>query len=502
MKRLYFLLLLWIPLFLWSYPKYEMRGAWIATVANIDWPSQSNLSTQEQQDEMIAILDSLEKAHFNAVFFQIRPCGDAFYESEIEPWSKYLSGRQGVEPADFYDPLAFVCNEAHKRCIEVHAWINPYRILNSNRIEELYTDHLYHRHPEYFIKYASKWYFNPGLEQTQYYLNRVVEDIVSRYDIDAIHMDDYFYPYPVNGLEFKDYSTYQRYPRGFTNIEDWRRDNVTSIVKLLSSTIKRIKPWVEFGISPFGVWRNYSIDKTGSYSQAGITNYDDLYADINLWMKDSLIDYVVPQLYWSIGRKDVDYVTLLGWWRNHSRTVSMYSGMAIYKLGDSNLGKAWNRGNEICRQLDVNRETQRVNGQVMYPVHSILKDTKGILDSLKNIYYLYPSIVPPCLHIPSGKTVQPANMRVEKLGKRRYLFWDEVYDNGGYEVAYYIVYLFPGEQVGDISNPVYIYTKTIDTVVDLSQLEKELDGQWTFVVTAINRFKQESEVERCITLSL
>ena len=279
------------------------RGAWIATVANIDWPSVEAVGDKEkQQAEMVWILDSLASLGINAVIFQVRPTADALYYSKYEPTSHWLMGTQGDSLT--WDPLEWTIEEAHKRNMEVHVWLNPYRVnLAKTDTSEICADHIWRQHPEWFWCYAKQWYFDPGLPITREWICTIVQDIVSRYDIQAIHMDDYFYPYPQGKQPLPDMKTFEHFPRGFTDIRDWRRDNVNMAIQAISQTIKECKPEVEFGISPFGVWRNADVDSTGSATKAGITNYDDLYADIRLWIREGWIDYVLPQLYWEIGKK-------------------------------------------------------------------------------------------------------------------------------------------------------------------------------------------------------
>ena len=336
MKRLLFFISLFLVVLQGNaQPKFEMRGAWIATVANIDWPKSPGLTVDEQKQQMIEILDTMQSLNMNSIVFQIRPTADAFYDSEHEPWSYFLNGEQGLAPEPYFDPLDFVIGEAHKRFIEVHVWLNPYRVLNNDNLSVLHKDHLYYRQPELFVKYGNQYYFNPGLDQTRTYLKTIVEDVVSRYDIDAIHFDDYFYPYRIAGQPFPDQNTFKAHPRGFTNIEDWRRNNVDLIIAELSEAIKAIKPWVEFGISPFGVWRNASKDPVrGSKTRAGQTNYDDLYADILKWLDEGTIDYVVPQLYWEIGKTVADYSILADWWSKYSFNRNLYIGLFTSYLGE------------------------------------------------------------------------------------------------------------------------------------------------------------------------
>ena len=317
---LLFVVLLFITTLSAQQSKREMRAVWVATVANIDWPSQRNLTSKAQREEMRAMLDEFARNNVNAIVLQIRPTADAFYPSELEPWSNWLTGKQGVRPNPYYDPLQFIIEEAHKRCIEVHVWLNPYRVLNSDNLGILNKNHLFYKNRELFVKYGDKYYFDPGLDETREFLNKVVEDVVERYDIDAVHFDDYFYPYRVANEEFPDAMTFKKNPRGFApnQRDDWRRNNVNMVIKELQQTIKSLKPWVEFGISPFGVWRNNTVDTKGSATRAGVQNYDDLYADILKWLKEGSIDYVAPQLYWEIGKKVADYEILAKWWSENS----------------------------------------------------------------------------------------------------------------------------------------------------------------------------------------
>ena len=273
------------------------RATWISTVSNIDFPRVADRGNYEaQKKHLVEMLDQLQAMNINAVVFQVRPTADALYKSKLEPWSHWLTGKQGV--AATYDPLELVCAEAHKRGIDVHVWINPYRVtIPGMNVENLAPNHIYHKHPEWFVKYGKQWYFNPALQETRDFLCQVVADLVSRYDIQAIHMDDYFYPYPISGEVFPDTTNFANDPRGFKNIGDWRRDNVNLAIKQVHETIISIKPEVQFGISPFGIWRNKKNDPRGSETN-GLQNYDQLYADILLWMEEGWIDYVVPQLYW------------------------------------------------------------------------------------------------------------------------------------------------------------------------------------------------------------
>lgn len=364
------------------------RGAWIATVANIDWPTPAAVGNDSlQKAEMTWILDSLESLGINAIIFQVRPTADALYYSEYEPTSHWLMGTQGA--ALTYDPLEWTIEEAHKRNMEVHVWLNPYRVnLAKTDTSIIAPNHIFRQHPEWFWSYAKQWYFDPGLPITREWICTVVQDIVSRYDIQAIHMDDYFYPYPQGKQALPDEATFAKYPRGFTDIRDWRRDNVNLAIQAISETIKECKPEVQFGISPFGVWRNADVDSTGSATKAGITNYDDLYADIRLWIKNGWIDYVLPQLYWEIGKKVADYEVLAHWWANEVKGTNckLYIGMAPYRLENASPKTPWGQGNEIGRQMELNRTIPEISGECFYSTRPLLRNPRGVCDTIRLIY--------------------------------------------------------------------------------------------------------------------
>ena len=368
--------------------RIAFKGAWIATVANIDWPSVEAVgNTEAQQAEMTFLLDSLSSLGINAIIFQVRPTSDALYYSELEPISHWLTGTQGAPLS--WDPLEWTINEAHKRHMEVHVWLNPYRVnLARTDTSILAANHIMRQHPEWFWEYAKQWYFDPGLDVTRDWICTIVQDIVTRYDIQAVHMDDYFYPYPVGGKPLPDSKTFHADPRGFDNIADWRRNNVNMAIQDIRRTIKACKPEVQFGISPFGVWRNASVDSTGSATTAGITNYDDLYADIRLWIKNGWIDYVLPQLYWEIGKKAADYEVLAHWWANEVRGTKckLYIGMAPYRLEGASAKTPWGQGNEIGRQMRLNRTIPEITGECFYSTRPLLRNPRHVCDTIQSFY--------------------------------------------------------------------------------------------------------------------
>ncbi len=378
---------------LWSFSvavfgQVTFRGAWIATVANIDWPSEAAIGDSvAQQHEMTFLLDSLYSLGLNAIIFQVRPTADALYRSSFEPSSHWLTGTQGSSLT--WDPLEWTIEEAHKRQMEVHVWLNPYRVnLAKTDTSVICADHIWKKHREWFWEYNKQWYFDPGLDVTREWICTIVQDIISRYDIQAIHMDDYFYPYPVGKKQLPDAETFARYPRGFTDIRDWRRNNVNMAIQEISATIRECKDSVEFGISPFGVWRNANVDSTGSATTAGITNYDDLYADIRLWIKNGWIDYVLPQLYWEIGKKAADYEVLAHWWANEVRGTNckLYIGMAPYRLEGAKKDTPWGQGNEIGRQMTLNRTIPEITGECFYSTRPLLRNPRGVCDTIRAIY--------------------------------------------------------------------------------------------------------------------
>lgn len=371
----------------------QFRAAWLSTVANIDWPSKAAIGhTQLQKEEMLSLLNQMQALHLNTVIFQVRPTADALYPSKLEPWSAWLTGKQGQNNDVNYDPLQFVVEEAHKRNMDVHVWINPYRVtLAQNKMEDLAATHLYRQHPERFWEYRGQWYFEPGLDETRQWLCNVVADLVTRYDIQGVHMDDYFYPYPDRKIALPDSLCFRANPRGFDNIEDWRRNNVNMAIQELHETIKRIKPEVQLGISPFGIWRNKANDPRGSETN-GLQNYDDLYADILLWMEKGWIDYVVPQLYWEIGKKVADHAILAEWWAQNCYNTKLYIGMSVGRMGvkhgkQADPNNPWQNGNEICRQMRLHQQIPQIQGEVFFSLKALLNNPVGLCDSLKNDFF-------------------------------------------------------------------------------------------------------------------
>ena len=384
-------------------PKYEFRAAWVATVANIDWPSRGNFDPARQKQEFIDLLDMHKRNGMNAVIVQVRPATDAFYPSEYEPWSQWLTGKQGRPPSPYYDPLQFMIEETHKRGMEFHAWCNPYRAELNIGSSSISATHVTRTHPAWFVKYGDKRYFDPGNKEGQEFVVKVIRDIVKRYDIDGMHFDDYFYPYRIPGKEFPDWNSYMKYGNGLTR-DDWRRSNTDSIIVKLSRAIKEENKNCRFGISPFGVWRNQDKDSLGSATTAGVTNYDDLYADIVLWLKNGWIDYVAPQLYWEFGHKAAPYEVLLDWWSKNTYGKHCYIGLGIYRAGSN---ASWKDPTLIPRQLTALRNTPNIQGAIYFSSKTFVRNPNGWSDSLQNNYYKYPALIPPMEWLENPTPVAP-----------------------------------------------------------------------------------------------
>jgi uncharacterized lipoprotein YddW (UPF0748 family) len=372
------------------HPKSEFRAVWIATVVNIDWPKAGADPIEKQKADFIEILNTYKKLNYNAVIVQIRSVGDAFYPSKLAPWSKYLTGKEGQAPSPDYDPLEWMITESHNRGFEFHAWLNPYRATMDLNTAVLSPTHDFYKHPEWMIKYGGKYYYNPALPDVQTHLIAVVDEVVKNYDIDAIHFDDYFYPYKVKGEEFNDSESFKKYGAGM-NLADWRRYNVNNFVKYCSYSIKKIKPWVQFGISPFGVWRNKSVDPRGSDTNSGQTNYDDLFADPMAWMENSWVDYILPQLYWSMDHRAASYSKLLKWWSENSINTAVYIGNGSYKI-NTDSDKRWNVPSEIPNQIDVTRSYKNIGGNAFFSAKSFVNRNKAVTDLLRDNQYKYPAL--------------------------------------------------------------------------------------------------------------
>ena len=363
--------------------KPEFRAVWVATVDNIDWPDSPTIYAHIQKAAFLKLLNMHQRNGMNAVIVQVRPAADAFYPSPFEPWSQWLTGVQGQAPFPYYDPLEFMITETHKRGMEFHAWMNPYRAVFSITNSSITATHITRQHPEWFITYGDKKYFDPGNKDVQRYVTNVVKDVVKRYHVDAVHFDDYFYPYRIAGKEFPDDAKYKQYGNGMSK-DTWRRSNTDSIIVMLGKAIKETNKKCRFGISPFGVWRNASVDSMGSNTKAGQTNYDDLYADILLWLRMGWIDYVTPQLYWEIDHKLADFNTLADWWAAHSYGKDCYIGIGYYR---ANSNAAWKDKTQLPKQIQKIRSLPALKGMAFYSSKVFEKNPNGWNDTLRLNYF-------------------------------------------------------------------------------------------------------------------
>ncbi|CAK7282284.1 conserved exported hypothetical protein [Streptomyces misionensis JCM 4497] len=375
----------------------EMRGVWMATVENRDWPSRPGLGVAAQRAELVAHLDRAVRNRLNTVILQVRPTADALWPSPYEPWSQFLTGTQGRDPG--WDPLGTAVREAHARGLQLHAWFNPYRIANHTDPGLLAPSHPARTHPDWAVPYGGKLYYNPGLPAVRAFVQRAMLDAVARYPVDAVHFDDYFYPYPEDGQTFEDDDAYDRYGGAFASRADWRRDNIDRLVSEMAAAIGRVRPGTRFGISPFGVWRNATTDPRGSATDAGAQTYDDLYADTRRWVREHWIDYVAPQLYWEIGATGADYTTLLDWWAGEvdGTGTRLYIGEALYRAGTAGADgrpAAWQDPAELSRHLTLAARRPQVGGHLFFAAQDMADDPIGAMRRVVADHYTRPASPP------------------------------------------------------------------------------------------------------------
>lgn len=368
-------------------PKRQLRAMWIASVNNLDWPSSPGLSAATQRAELRQWLDLAVARRMNAVVVQVRPNADTFWPSPHEPWSRWLTGTQGGDPG--YDPLAYLVDEAHARNLELHAWFNPYRV---GAASALHPDHPARQHPDWVFSYDGQLVYDPGVPAVRTHVTDTVMHAVTNYDLDAVHFDDYFYPYPAGGAAIPDQDTFAQYGDGFDTIEDWRRDNVDTLVRQLGEQIRAAKPWVQFGVSPFGIWRNRSTDPRGS-ATSGLQSYDAIYADSRDWVRQEWVDYIAPQIYWHLGFDAADYAELVSWWSDvvSGTEVRLLVGQAAYKVGT---GPGWQDPAELSDHLYRNRDHPRVAGDILFRAGHVAADPLGSISRLAADHYSRPALVP------------------------------------------------------------------------------------------------------------
>lgn len=479
-------------------PKRELRAAWIATVLNIDYPRSPSTNPIALKEQYRNLLDQLQEVGMNAVIVQVRPAADAFYPSAYAPWSAYLTGRQGAPPKEDFDPLAFMIEETRNRAMEFHAWINPFRASMNLDTASLHLIHPVNQHPDWLVAYGGKMYFDPGIPAVRDHLVDVVGELVDNYDLDGIHIDDYFYPYPVKDTPFPDEKTFQFYGQPFKDINDWRRNNTDLLVQALHQRIKSVRPTTQLGVSPFGVWRNKSDEAPrGSATRAGATSYDDLYADVINWINKGWLDYIMPQIYWNIGFEPADHETLVQWWSQNSRDLPVYIGHAAYKVGD-NAVVNWNDPAEIPKQIDLNRRNFKTLGSAFFSAKSIQANPLRLKDSLR-AYYRYPALWQERPELELPKLAVSDLRRPKWRNDAVRLQWRPGKGRDGVrqEAHYYVVYRFPGQQTADFEDPANILAITPIAAGNQKKVvfydnATKVGETYTYAVRVANRANVES----------
>ncbi len=475
-------------------PKREFRGVWVATVANIDWPSRQGLTADQQKQELIGILEQ-HKAHgINAIMLQIRPTADAFYAGSREPWSHWLMGKQGLAPSGNFDPLSFAIKECHIRGMELHAWFNPYRAtMNARSVTT--NDHITQQKPELFYTYGGQKLFDPGIPEVRSYILQVILDVVKGYDIDGVHFDDYFYPYKIAGQKINDEATFRKYPNGFTQIEDWRRHNVDLLIKMVNDSVHHYKKHVKFGVSPFGIWKNYRQDTLGSKTN-GLSNYHELYADSRKWIKEGWVDYINPQIYFTFTRAVAPFGVLVDWWSRNTFGRHLYIGQGAYLVhsGGSKKEAAWGVPSEIPNQIRYLRENNRVQGSVFFSSKSLSTVARNVRDSLRNDFYKYPALPPQMPWLDDIAPMAPRHVRAEAKEEGVHLEWEEPSKAADGETASgYVIYRFDEGEKASILNPKHIISVRFENYTSFLDTNLEKGKRYTYLVTALDRLKNESE---------
>lgn len=468
-----------------AYPKREFRAAWIQSVNG----QFRGMPTEKLKQNLIGQLNSLQKAGINAIIFQVRPEADALYASRLEPWSRFLTGVQGKAPEPYWDPMQFMIDECHKRGMEFHAWINPYRTKTTLK-SELAPNHVYNIHPEWFVTYGDQLYFDPALPEGRRHICMVVSDIVSRYDVDAIHMDDYFYPYPIKGKDFPDDASFARFGGGFSNKGDWRRSNVNVLIKKLHETIREIKPWVKFGVSPFGIYRNESSDPLGSKTK-GLQNYDDLYADVLLWAREGWIDYNIPQIYWHIGHPVADYETLVKWWARNTENRPLFIGQSVMNTVQ-NADPKNPSINQLPRKMALQRAYQTIGGSCQWPASAVVENAGKYRDALIAEYHKYPALPPVFDFMDNEAPAKVRKMKPVWTEDGYILFWTAPkYKEEMNRAVQYVVYRFNDKEKVNIDDPSHIVAITRDNFYKLPYEDGKT--KYRYVVTALDRLHNESK---------
>jgi uncharacterized lipoprotein YddW (UPF0748 family) len=468
--------------------KREFRGAWIQCVNG----QFKGIGTETMQRTLTYQLNELQKDGCNAIIFQVRPECDALYESDLEPWSYYLTGVQGEKPNPYWDPLQWMIDECHRRGMELHAWINPYRAKTKSPHQNA-ANHVIVRHPEWTFDYDGLTLLNPAYKECRDYICDVVKDIVERYDVDGLHIDDYFYPYPVAGVEIPDEAQYRAAPNGMKNRDDWRRYNVNMFIQQVYETIHATKPWVKFGVSPFGIYRNQKSDPNGSKTN-GLQNYDQLYADVLLWDANGWMDYCVPQLYWEIGNKAADYDELIHWWNRHLTRTPLYIGEDVERT--VKYPDLTNKSqHQLAAKMALHAELPRIQGTVLWYAKAAVDNVGNYGTLLRNNYWRMPALQPLMPHIDKKAPKAPRKLKAVRMDDGEHvLFWMPPKGKGWQdEAASYVVYRFEKGEPINIDDPSKIVKVTTDC---LYMIPAGQSGRFTYVVTALDRMQNESKLAK------
>ncbi len=465
--------------------KRDFRGAWIATVKNIDWPSEPGLSVDLQKLELKQLFNSLHQAGINAVLFQVRTESDALYQSQLEPWSYWLTGEQAKPPQPLYDPLEYAIKLARQRGMEIHAWFNPFRVKADTAGYEPDSSHISFQRPQWIIQSEKYKFLNPGIPEAREYVKEVVLEVVKNYDIDGIHFDDYFYPY--GGMIDKDVETFKNHSREFSNIEDWRRDNVNIFVRDMYNSIKQSKPYVKFGISPFGIWKNGVPEGI-----SGFSSYHQIYCDAVYWVQEKIVDYIVPQLYWQIGGKQ-DYIKLANWWTEQTKNRHVYIGHALYKMEREK--DPW-IADDITDQIRFNHQNNQINGSIYFRAKDIQNNLKSIADSMQQKDYKTPALIPKMAWIDSiPSPLFPFNLRAIPSANGTFIIWDNPklisIEN---EIKYNVVYRFIKDStisISDDKNILAILPSSQSSFIDTTGIP---GTEYKYIVSLLDRSHNESEL--------
>ncbi len=475
-------------------PKREFRGVWVASVSNLDFPSSRTLTPAQQRNEFTGLLNQLQQAGINAVLMQVRPSCDALYPTAFDPWSEFLTGKQGQAPSPAYDPLAFMIGECRRRGMEFHAWFNPYRAVIDARTAKLdSTRHVAIRRPEWILPYGNLRILNPGLPEVRDYVTAVVMDVLRRYDVDGIHFDDYFYPYPETGLTLNDDAAYQQHNRNIVSRADWRRDNVNLLIKMVHDSVAQTKPWVKFGVSPFGIWQNFSAAQPLGSMSRGLESYSAIYCDSRKWAEQGWVDYLVPQLYWTFGNSAADYGQLAPWWSRNVFNRHLYIGHGAYQINNPS-NTRWQNPAEVPNQVRSSRGLSQVRGGVFFRAKSVTANPLGFRDSMRLNLYAVPSLQPQMSWKDTEAPPAPQQLTVDLTLLGAQLRWRKPQTGSGEveKIRGYAVYRFSDPGAVDVTRAQALIAITPTDTTSFTDPTVNLPPNTTYVITALDRLHNES----------